>query len=115
MPNAPVQPTPLSRRPFGQNCGCAVVAVIFLALLSSAGLRATPGVLMLPLQTAFGWNVGVISLSAAIGIFRCGRVAPVAGDVMQRVGIRRTVLGALTLMSASIGASYFMTAPWQLF
>ena len=34
---------------------------------------------------------------------------------MQRFGIRRTVLGALTLMSASIGASYFMTAPWELF
>ena len=34
---------------------------------------------------------------------------------MQRFGIRRTVLGALALMSASTGASYFMTAPWQLF
>ena len=53
-----------------------VVAVIFLALLSSAGLRATPGVLMLPLQKAFGWNVGVISSSAAIGIFLYGLVGP---------------------------------------
>jgi MFS family permease len=34
---------------------------------------------------------------------------------MQRFGIRRTVLGALALMSASTGASYFITAPWQLF
>jgi hypothetical protein len=43
MPSAPIQPTPLSRRPFGQNYAFVVVAVIFLALLSSAGLRATPG------------------------------------------------------------------------
>jgi hypothetical protein len=43
MPSAAVQPTPLSRRPFGQNYAFVVVAVIFLALLSSAGLRATPG------------------------------------------------------------------------
>ena len=106
---------PLSRRPFGQNYAFVVVAVIFLALLSSAGLRATPGVLVLPLQTAFGWNVGVISLSAAIGIFLYGLAGPFAAAVMQRFGIRRTVLGALTLMSASIGASYFMTAPWELF
>jgi hypothetical protein len=89
MPNASHQPTPLSRRPFGQNYAFVVVAVIFLALLSSAGLRATPGVLMLPLQTAFGWNVGVISSSAAIGIFLYGLAGPFAAAVMQRFGIRR--------------------------
>ena len=115
MPNASHQATPVSRRPFGQKYAFVVVAVIFLALLSSAGLRATPGVLMLPLQTALGWNVGVISSSAAIGIFLYGLAGPFAAAVMQRFGIRRTVLGALTLMSASTGASYFMTAPWQLF
>jgi MFS family permease len=115
MPNASDQATAVSRRPFGQNYAFVVVAVIFLALLASAGLRATPGVLMLPLQTAFGWNVGVISSSAAVGIFLYGLAGPFAAAVMQRFGIRRTVLGALTLMAASTGASYFMTAQWQLF
>src|SRR3984957_4306517 len=115
MSNTSLQAAPVLKRPFGQNYAFVVVAVIFLALLSSAGLRATPGVLMLPLQTAFGWNVGVISSSAAVGIFLYGLAGPFAAAVMQRFGIRRTVLGALTLMSASIGASYFMTAPWQLF
>ncbi|WGR95572.1 MFS transporter [Bradyrhizobium sp. ISRA443] len=112
---ASLQPAPVSRRPFGQNYAFVVVAVIFLALLASAGLRATPGVLMLPLQQTFGWNVGVISSSAAIGIFLYGLAGPFAAAVMQRFGIRRTVLGALTLMAASTGASFFMTAPWQLF
>src|SRR5215467_2436308 len=65
MSNASCQATPVSRRPFGQKYAFVVVAVIFLALLSSAGLRATLGVLMLPLQTAFGWNVGVISSTGA--------------------------------------------------
>ena len=115
MPNTSLQAAPGLKRPFSQNYAFVVVAVIFLALLSSAGLRATPGVLMLPLQKAFDWNVGVISSSAAIGIFLYGLAGPVAAAVMQRFGIRRTVLGALTLMSASIGASYFMTAPWELF
>src|SRR4051794_34134473 len=114
MPSVAVQPAPLSRRPFGQNYAFVVVAVIFVALLSSAGLRARPGVPMLPLQTAFGWNVGVISLSAAIGIFLYGLAGPFAAAVMQRFGIRRAVLGALALMSAATSASYFMTVPWQL-
>jgi predicted MFS family arabinose efflux permease len=115
MPNSTFQAVPVSTRPFGQKYAFVVVAVIFLALLSSAGLRATPGVLMLPLEKAFGWNVGVISSSAAIGIFLYGLAGPFAAAVMQRYGIRRTVLGALALMSTSTAASYFMTAPWQLF
>jgi hypothetical protein len=55
---------------------------------------ATPGVLMLPLQQAFGWNVCVISSSAAIGIFLYGFAGPSAAAVMQCFGIRRTVVGA---------------------
>jgi hypothetical protein len=39
--------------------------------------------------------VGVISWSAAIGIFLYGLVGPFAAAVMLRFGIRRTVLGAL--------------------
>ena len=112
---ASVQSTSVSNRPFGQNYAFVVIAVIFLALLASAGLRATPGVLMLPLQKTFGWDVSVISSSAAVGIFLYGLAGPFAAAVMQRFGIRRTVLGALALMSVSTGASYFMTAPWQLF
>lgn len=115
MPPASVQSSPVSPRPFGPNYAFVVVAVIFLALLASAGLRATPGVLMLPLQKAFGWDVSVISSSAAVGIFLYGLAGPFAAAVMQRFGIRRTVLGALALMSASTAISSFMTAPWQLF
>ncbi|GKQ54314.1 MFS transporter [Bradyrhizobium sp. Ce-3] len=115
MQDTSIQAAPVSRRPFGQNYAFVVVAVIFLALLASAGLRSTPGVLMLPLQQAFGWDVGVISSSAAVGIFLYGLAGPFAAAVMQRFGIRRTVLGALALMSVSTGISYFMTAPWQLF
>ncbi|OKO69932.1 MFS transporter [Bradyrhizobium sp. NAS96.2] len=115
MSSTALQEAPVRRRPFGQNYAFVVVAVIFLALLASAGLRATPGVLMLPLQGAFGWDVGVISSSAAVGIFLYGLAGPFAAAVMQRFGIRRTLLGALLLMSVSTGMSYFMTAPWQLF
>ena len=115
MPSTSVQSPSVSRRPFGPNYAFVVVAVIFLALLASAGLRAAPGVLMLPLQKAFGWDVSVISSSAAVGIFLYGLAGPFAAAVMQRFGIRRTVLGALMLMSVSTGMSYFMTAPWQLF
>ena len=108
-------PSPPSRRPFGPNYAFVVIAVIFVALLVAAGLRATPGVLILPLQQAFGWSFDVISVSAAVGIFLYGLAGPFAAAVRNRLGIRRTVIGALALMSAATFASYFMTQPWHLF
>jgi MFS family permease len=90
-----------------------VVVVTFLALLASAGLRATPAVLMQPLQLNFGWERGTISLAAAIGIFLYGLVGPFAAALMLSFGIKRTMLVGLALMAASTFASLWMTTPWQ--
>ena len=90
-----------------------VVAVTFFALLVSAGLRATPGVLMLPLQINFGWDRATISFAAAVGIFLYGLVGPFAAALMISVGIRRTMLGGLGLMAGATMASLWMRVPWQ--
>ncbi len=91
-----------------------VVAVVFLALLAAAGVRATPGVLIVPLEQAFGWSSATISLAIAINLLLFGLMGPFAAAVMQRFGIRWTVLTGLALLSASTAASSFMTSPWQL-
>jgi len=101
-------------RPFGQKYAFVVAGVIFLALLAAAGVRAAPGVLILPLGQAFGWSRDTVSLSAALGIFLYGMVGPFAAALMQAVGVRRTLLAALALMAVSISASAWMTQPWQL-
>ena len=102
------------RARLGHNYVFLVVAVVFLALMISAGMRATPGVLILPLESAFGWDRASISLAAAIGIFLYGLIGPFSAALMLRFGIRRTVLGALALMAASSAASALMTSRWQL-
>ena len=99
---------------FGRHYALAVVAVIFVALLAAAGLRSTPGVLMVPWEEAFGWSRGTISFAAACGIFLFGLTGPFAAAAMQRFGIRTTVIAALGMMSLSSFASLFMTQPWQL-
>src|SRR3954468_3032934 len=92
----------------------SVVAIIFLALLAAAGVRPTPAVLMVPWGEAFGWSRGVISFAAATGIFLFGFTGPFAAAAMQRFGVRRTVLVALFMMSASALSSLLMTQSWQL-
>jgi MFS family permease len=94
--------------------GWIVAAVIFLTLLAGAGVRATPGVLIVPLEQAFGWSRGTISLAIAINIALYGLMGPFAAALMQQLGIRRTVMLALALLSAAIAASTLMTTPWQL-
>ncbi|MEE4452965.1 MFS transporter [Novosphingobium resinovorum] len=90
-----------------------VVAVTFLALLFSAGLRSAPGVMMLPLELHFGWDRATISLGAAIGILLYGLVGPFAAALMMSIGIRRTMLAGLALMAVSTFASQWMSAPWH--
>lgn len=87
--------------------------MIFLALLVAAGLRGTPGVLMLPLERAFGWSRGQISAAAAIGILLYGLVGPFAAALMQSFGVRRTLFAAFGLMAAATGASAWMTEHWH--
>ncbi|QJU56590.1 MFS transporter [Sphingomonas sp. AP4-R1] len=91
----------------------AVVGVTFVALLVSAGSRAAPGVLMVPLQTAFGWDRATVSASAAIGIVLYGLVGPFAAALMQSFGIRRTMICGLALMSVATFLSLGMSKPWH--
>src|SRR6516164_10065701 len=104
----------MAKRPFGTHYAVTVAGMVFIALLAAAGLRAGPGVLMVPWEQAFGWSRSVTSFTAAVGIFLFGMTGPFAAALMQRFGIRATVLAALALMSASTALSLLMTEAWQL-
>jgi MFS family permease len=91
-----------------------VAAVVFLVLLVAAGVRATPGVLMVPLEKAFGWSRSTISSAVALNLALYGLLGPFAGAAMQRFGIKRTVLCALVLLSSAVALSTAMHSPWQL-
>src|SRR5687767_4997257 len=91
-----------------------VAGVTFLILLVTAGIRATPGVLMVPLETEFGWNRAAISAAVAINIALFGLIGPFAASVMDRWGMRRVILAALALLAASVALTTQMRSQWQL-
>lgn len=90
-----------------------VALVTFLVLLVTAGIRATPGVLMVPLESEFGWNRAAISAAVAINIALFGLIGPFAASVMQRWGLRRIVLGALALLGLAVGLSTKIRNEWE--
>jgi len=91
-----------------------IAGVTFVVLLITAGIRATPGVLMVPLEAEFGWSRSVISAAVAINIALFGLIGPFAASVIDRWGLRRTVAAALALLAASVLLSTWMHARWQL-
>jgi len=99
------------RRP---HAAWMVLAVTFFALLAGAGIRATPSVLIVPLEEEFGWTRSTISLAISLNIFLYGLMGPFAGGLMQRLGIRRTTLGALALLATGVALATQVTRPWQL-
>lgn len=91
-----------------------VAAVAFVAIIGAAGFRATPGVLIMPLQDEFGWTRGTISLAVSVNLMLYGLCAPFAAALMDRFGMRRVVACALLLVAVGSGLTVFMTASWQL-
>lgn len=94
--------------------GWVVAAVVFLVLLAAAGTRATPSVLMLPLEHQLGWSRATISLAISVNIALYGLTGPFAAASMQRFGVRPTLMTALVVMAAGVAISSLMTAPWQM-
>ncbi|MER7213061.1 MFS transporter [Streptosporangium sp. NPDC000239] len=106
--------TPLRTRTRGVHRAWIVAGVAFVAILGAAGFRATPGVLITPLQEEFGWSRGTISLAVSVNLMLYGLTAPFAAALMDRFGMRRVVSCALLLVAAGSGLTILMNAPWQL-
>src|SRR5438067_472383 len=92
-----------------------VAGVTFLTLLAAAGTRATPGVLIVPLQHEFGWNRAEISVAVSINLILFGLIGPFAAAFMARFGIRRVVLGALLTIALGVGLTTVMTNLVELY
>jgi predicted MFS family arabinose efflux permease len=101
-------------RPDTRHYAWVIAAVTFVVLLVTAGIRATPGVLMVPLEAEFGWNRAAISLAVAINIALFGIIGPFAASVMDRWGLRRVVLAAVALLAVSVALTTRMRTQWEL-
>ena len=88
--------------------------VTFLTLVATAGFRSAPSVLVVPLEESFGWSRDDISLAIAINVLLFGLTAPFAAALMERFGIRRVVMTALTTVGTGAFSTIFMTKPWHL-
>lgn len=89
--------------------------VTFVVLLGASGFRSAPGVLIVPLQDAFGWDRATISLAVSINLLLFGFMGPFAAALMERFGIRVVVTAALASIATGAALTLLMTEPWHLY
>lgn len=91
-----------------------IAIVTFLMLLATAGIRAMPSILMVPLEAEFGWSRTVISGAVAINIALFGLFGPFAAALMDKLGLKRVVLSAIALITTAVALTTTMHAQWHL-
>ena len=91
-----------------------VLAVTFATLLVAGATRATPGVLIVPLEQHFGWSRATISLAVSLNLVLFGLMGPFSAALVEYLGARRTMMGALLLVSSGVALTALMEHVWQL-
>jgi sugar phosphate permease len=101
-------------RPARFHYAWVVVAAAFTTFLVAAGIRSAPTVLIVPLQETFGWNREAITFAIGLQLLTYGLIGPFAAGLVDRFGLRVTLLGAMALSTVSFGATLLATEPWHL-
>ena len=95
--------------------GWFVVGLCFLTTITSAGVRSSPQVLILPLQEEFGWSRALIAMAISMNLLLFGVVAPISGYLIDRYGPRKIMLASLSLLIVGVSGTIAMDQFWQFF
>ncbi len=90
-----------------------VVGVTFVTLLVAQAIRATPGLLALPLEAEFGWDRASTSAAVAISLIAFGLGGPLGGTLLDRFGPRRVLVAGCALIASGIWLLLQVREIWQ--
>ncbi len=91
-----------------------VAGITFLTLIVTAAVRATPSILIVPLEQEFGWSPATVSFAISINILLYGLIGPFAAGLLNRYGARRVMLGSLALLAGGVALTTLIRSPGQL-
>ena len=90
-----------------------VLGMTFVVMLTSAAIRATPGVMIVPLEKEFGWSRAVISVAISVSLLLYGLIGPFAAGLVNRYGPRRVMTVSAVLIGLGTLSTVTMKSPWQ--
>ncbi len=65
-------------------------------------------------QQAFGWSREAITFAIGVQLLVYGLIGPFSAGLVDRFGLRKTLLGAMALTAVSFGGTLLATSPWHL-
>ncbi|WP_125777539.1 MFS transporter [Antribacter gilvus] len=110
---APPEATGRRRRAPLLHRAWLVAAVGFVALMGAAAFGSAPGLLIEPLNSELGWSRATIGLGVSVQLALYGLTAPFAAALMDRIGMRRVLAGALLVIAGGALLTVNMTEPWH--
>ena len=107
-------PAPVSAGAGRLHYAWIVAAVTFAIVVLTAGVRAAPGVLIVPLEHEFHWSRATISFAVGVNVLLYGAIGPFAAALIDRFGVRRTVTAVADRDRDRRGADAADAETWQL-
>ena len=98
----------------GIHYAWVIAGITFAFVVCSSASMSIPSVLIAPLSKEFGWSVGDISGPLALRFALFGLIAPFAGALMLRYGVRAVLLCSATFLVAGLLLTIGMTSKLQL-
>ncbi|HXQ51154.1 MAG TPA: MFS transporter [Stellaceae bacterium] len=108
------QSTGVTAKPARFHYAWMIVAVAFLAFLAAAGVRSAPAVFIIPLEQEFGWSRATLSFAVGMQLLVYGLIGPFSAGLVDRFGLRKTMLCALSLTTVSFAGTLLVSSPWTL-
>lgn len=92
------------QRMFGSRGWIVFGSVLGLTVGNVTVLQFSASVLMKPIMAEFGWQRGLVSAAVMLGSIFAAIATPFAGSLIDRYGIRRVTLCAITLFALAIAS-----------
>jgi len=92
-----------------------VIAAAIIILIASAGPLYLFSTLVDPLEEEFGWSRAAIGAGPSIAALMAGLTVPVAGYLVDRVGVRPLLIAGVTLVGGGFLALSQVQALWQFY
>lgn len=91
-----------------------ILLVTFLAIITAGIIRSASGVFIVPFEEQFDWSRSSISLAFAVSLFLYGVSGPFMAALVDKYGLKRMMLGSMSLLTVGLASTYMMQHEWHL-
>jgi MFS family permease len=91
-----------------------ILIIAFFSIIVAGIVRSSSGVFIVPFENEFGWDRSIISLAFAISLFLYGLSGPFMAALIEVLGLKKMMLGAMATLLAGVLSTFFMEHSWQL-